>query len=236
MGIQNDGIVTISELKFDGSTSRKKSVSYKEFVGTYSVHRKSIPTTLPYIEKGPHINLKWHITHTIVMATTAIARVSRTIGSPNVLVQSAPKSVFAVEVFKKGELVLPLTSSIVKCEEVGKASGVQMRGPVPDGHVLVIAPMVDNDMPMPAWYVRPVVEEDVNMKVIFKSVQITVTGDEGDKEVFNFEVPCYINTKPLKKGTEVTCLLKTQQKSKARSSPALVASICSVKKVKTDDA
>ena len=78
-----------------------------------------------------------------------------------------------------------------------------MSGAAPPHHVLLVQPMVDDDMPVPAWYMNSCDDMD-NSNVELSSKSCTVTVSYGNSEAQSkIVVPCYKNTVALKKGDEI---------------------------------
>jgi len=94
---------------------KKHSISYSDFVKSYSVDKSTKVSTLSYTSDGPHVNPKWKHKEIVNNAVTAIGCLTRAIDAPNVMVRSTPsKGVFATGSIAQGKLVLVPTSKASK--------------------------------------------------------------------------------------------------------------------------
>ena len=174
-----------------------------------------------YPKDSPLADTNWeHFGYkTGVMA--AMGLLSRQIGDAKVLVRQKPrKAVFALCNFAASKLVLvPMTMS-VKCVKVGSdeaSSGLDCRGEAPAGHVLVLNPMSGSDVTVPAWSLTPVDDrKKANMEIAYRSVSVRVCiGNLSDTD--RYEIPVYINTCAVTKGTELRFYREPKPKADKRA-------------------
>ena len=64
--------------------------------------------------------------------------------------------------------------------------------------------MLDNDMPVPAWFMMPVGKlDESNVELFYKKTAITLAVSNHPEQPCTMQVPCYRNVTALKKGDEL---------------------------------
>jgi hypothetical protein len=224
------GSVTLMKCLFDGGVNQScLVVSYSQFVLNYAPDKDGEFENMTYPANGPIENEKWVHKEYAAAAVTAIGALTRSAGAVQVLIRSKPRrGVFAMESYAVGQLLLVPTSNVVKCvlsDSEDAAKGLCMGGDAPAGHVLTLQPMIDKEMPVPAWCMRTVDKAgDANVKVTLKRVFIAISCSMSEihNECRTIVIPMYENTVALTRGDEILVYRESIKAPKAKRAFAMV--------------
>ena len=215
--IDDNGDCVIAAVDFKGGvTNESVDVECKLMLSDYVCARDKSYENADYPGKGPLTSKQWDATEFMSKLTLGLAIAARHYGDMQVLCRSEPRSaVFALQKYKKGELVLVPCISKIKTIDVQKEN--QIASPnekmmscggnaMPTGYSFHLC-SAGGDIVCPAWFVQGAPDiKDVNLKVTMVDVDINakIGQTKGTtKETSTVALPIFINTKFIDVGIEL---------------------------------
>ena len=216
--IKDNGDCVIAAIDFKGDVSEiEVNVECKLMVSDYGSDNKAFKNAT-YPEKGPLTSKQWEATEVSSKMTLGLTIAARHYGDMQVLCRSEPRSaVFALQRYKKGELVLVPCTTKIKTIDVQKetqsVSHIEKMmscggSAMPTGYSFHLSSMIGkDDIVCPAWFVQGEPDiKDVNLKVTMVEVEINAKIGQTKcttKETSTVALPIFINTKAVDLGTEL---------------------------------
>ena len=212
--IDDNGDCAIAGFDFKGCvTTETVDVECKLMMSDYVCARDKSYENADYPGKGPLTSKQWDATEFMSKLTLGLSIAARHYGDMQVLCRSEPRSaVFALQKYKKGELVLVPCTSKVKTIDVQKEK--QIASPIekmmscggsamPTGFSFCLC-NTGSEFVCPAWFVQGAPDvKDVNMKVAMVDVEINAKMKATTKETSTVALPMFINTKSIDVGIEL---------------------------------
>jgi hypothetical protein len=218
--IDDNGDCTIAGFDFKGCvTTETVDVECKLMMSDYVCARDKSYENADYPGKGPLTSKQWSATEFMNKLTLGLSIAARHYGDMQVLCRSEPRSaVFALQKYKKGELVLVPCTSRVKIIDVEKETEKQCNSSpiekmmscggsaMPTGYSFHLC-SAGGDLVCPAWFVQGAPDiKDVNLKVTMVDVDINAKIGQTKattKETSTVALPIFINTKSIDVGIEL---------------------------------
>ena len=196
------------------------AISCEKFYAEYSPDKSGFPENAAYPLHSPVGNRQCVLREATSKIEAAMQLVSKHYGDANVLCRISPrKCAFALQSFKKGELVLVPVTTRIKSFFFGTLAGdalpsmaslssldnlMECTGAtLPEGYSFHLQPMM-NDVVCPAWYMQDTDDaKNANMKVSMIEVEMNMKvgkPSRQSKESNCINLPVFVNSKPLQWG------------------------------------
>jgi hypothetical protein len=217
--IKDNGDCVIAAIDFKGDVTKESvDVECKLMMSDYVCGIDKAINNATYPEKGPLTSKQWEATEVASKMSLGLTIAARHYGDMQVLCRSEPRpSLFAIQRYKKGELVLvPCTTKIKTIDEQKETQSVSPLekmmscggSAMPTGYSFHLSSMnVKDDIVCPAWFVQGAPDiKDVNLKVTMVEVEINAKIGQTKcttKETSTVALPMFINTKAVDVGTEL---------------------------------
>ena len=220
--INENGGGTIRSINYKCELVDSYEIAFDELVSQYSPYKAKFPSLHTYAPHSPLDGTWIDNVYKAKMVAALSALAAKYVG-PDVVCK-VPKGVFANAKFKVNECVLvPTTHRIKLVNSSDSDSLFACEGDAPDGKVLELLPLMDQDMIIPAWFVLPTTDpKGANMKVSMVKVSVGVTIQKGkskggDVEPIEVHVPVFVNKRAVGAGEELNYFRPTASDSKGQN-------------------
>lgn len=215
-----DGNVEIQLLSKDGEPGKPLSIAYGCFIVEFRVTATTFETFADWQSKMPSVQQSYIDAKIKAYVTAALAQAGAATETQLKIQLKPTRSVYAVEAFSVGKLVLVPESNKMSMVQphVFALESIVAIGKVK--HSVWLLPAFSDTFAAVAWAVRTITADRtgiVNMTVGKKMVTITI--DDTTKVVV--QVPVLTNSKKLKADDELVLLYEPVAKAKAKRPPAL---------------
>ena len=229
--IAENGDCKIASIGFKGDVAQKTiDIACETMYAKYAPAKVELPTNAKYPENSATGNEEWKADQFAKNIGVALGTVVCHYGNANVVARESPnRTVFSLQEYKKGELVLVPATTKIKIIDLLKSKDVAADpclftcgGDVPDGYAFHLKP-TPSDIVAPAFFMQSSDDAKVvNMKVMMVRIDIaTKVATKGAVATSsNVAIPVLINTKGLKEGDELHNLKPAKNdESKSKKRP-----------------
>ena len=216
--ITDNGDGVMASIGFKGNVSTTTiDVACKDLYMNYMPEKSKLPENAKYPSDSASSSPAWKVDQCTKQISIGLASAASHYGDMNVLCRESPsRKVFALQDYKKGELILVPTTLKIKAMKTSKGKVCEnflenllrcaSDGDTPSGYSFHLCPM-SGDIVCPVWYLTNTDKsKEANLKV--SMIEVAVGATVGVKKstmnaLAKLTLPVFTNSRAVKDGDEL---------------------------------